>query len=70
MDATGLTAFLRAQRLKAMESGAPLAGMRVIDLGSVVAALFGATLLADYGAEVIKIEPPSVPDAIRYGGVH
>ena len=69
MDATDLTAFVRAQRQTAAESSAPLAGVRVIDLGSVVAAPFGATLLADYGAEIIKIEPPSVPDAIRFWGV-
>ncbi|MCK7473324.1 MAG: CoA transferase [Rhodopseudomonas palustris] len=35
----------------------------------VVAAPFAATVLGDYGAEVIKIEPPTVPDAIRYWAV-
>ncbi|HWU37946.1 MAG TPA: CoA transferase, partial [Candidatus Acidoferrum sp.] len=69
MDATDLTAFVRAQRQAAAESGGPLAGVRVIDLGSVVAAPFGATLLADYGAEIVKIEPPSTPDAIRFWGI-
>ncbi|HSB81145.1 MAG TPA: CoA transferase [Candidatus Methylomirabilis sp.] len=66
MDGKHLTEFIRAQRGEAEGSKAPLKDIRIIDLGSVVAAPFGATTLADYGAEVIKIEPPSVPDAIRY----
>jgi crotonobetainyl-CoA:carnitine CoA-transferase CaiB-like acyl-CoA transferase len=69
MDQTDLTAFLRARRSEAVQSNAPLAGIRIIDLGSVVAAPFAATVLGDYGAEVIKIEPPTVPDAIRYWAV-
>jgi len=52
-----------------MHSNAPLKGIRIIDLGSVVAAPFAATVLGDYGAEVVKIEPPAVPDAIRYWAV-
>ncbi len=69
MDGADLTAFLRAQRSEAAHSNAPLKGIRIIDLGSVVAAPFAATVLGDYGAEVIKIEPPAVPDAIRYWAV-
>lgn len=37
----------------------PLAGRRVLELGSMLAAPFGAHILAELGAEVIKIEPPS-----------
>jgi crotonobetainyl-CoA:carnitine CoA-transferase CaiB-like acyl-CoA transferase len=34
----------------------PLAGVKVVEVGSSVAAAFGARLLADLGADVIKIE--------------
>ena len=43
----------------------PLAGLRVIDISSVVAGPFAAGLLADYGADVIKVEIPGVGDALR-----
>jgi crotonobetainyl-CoA:carnitine CoA-transferase CaiB-like acyl-CoA transferase len=69
MDGTDLTAFIRERRRQTGQSKAPLKDIRVIDLGSVVAAPFAATVLGDYGAEVIKVEPPSVPDAIRYWAV-
>jgi crotonobetainyl-CoA:carnitine CoA-transferase CaiB-like acyl-CoA transferase len=36
----------------------PLAGIRVLELGSTVAAPAAGRLLADFGAEVIKVEPP------------
>ena len=66
MALSKIHSYLREQRRKAEESDLPLKSLRVIDLGAVVAAPFGATLLGDFGAEVIKIEPPEVPDAIRY----
>ena len=45
--------------------GGPLAGLRVLDISTVVAAPFAATLLADYGAEVIKAELPGAGDSLR-----
>ena len=43
----------------------PLAGIRILDLGTRVAAPFAATLLGDFGAEVIKVELPGTGDFMR-----
>ncbi len=47
---------------------APLAGVRVLELGSFVAAPLAARMLADFGAEVIKVEPPRKGDELRSWG--
>ena len=64
-----LNDFIRGQRAYREGSALPLKDIRVIDLGTVVAAPFAATLLGDFGAEVIKVENPNIPDAIRAWGV-
>ncbi|MBI5967347.1 MAG: CoA transferase [Deltaproteobacteria bacterium] len=47
---------------------AALQGLRVIELGNLIGAPFCGTLMAEFGAEVIKIEDPKVGDAGRYTG--
>ena len=48
---------------------APLSGYRILELGSTVAGPFCGRLLADFGAELIKVESPS-GDAVRSMGKH
>jgi formyl-CoA transferase len=43
-----------------------LAGLKVIDCGSFIAAPVCASVMADFGADVIKIEPPGIGDAYRH----
>lgn len=43
----------------------PLAGLRVLELGTLIAGPFAARLLAEFGAEVIKVETPGEGDALR-----
>ncbi len=44
---------------------APLAGIRLISAGQILAAPFCSTLFAEFGAEVIKVEPPGTGDTNR-----
>lgn len=43
----------------------PLEGIRVIEMGQLIAGPFAAKILADFGAEVVKIEPPGKGDPLR-----
>ncbi|MBM7608415.1 formyl-CoA transferase [Lysinibacillus composti] len=43
----------------------PLEGVKVLELGSLIAGPFAGRLFADFGAEVLKVEPPKKGDPIR-----
>ncbi|HEY4333659.1 MAG TPA: CoA transferase, partial [Ilumatobacteraceae bacterium] len=47
----------------------PLAGVRVLELGSFIAGPFAGQLLGDYGAQVIKVEAPDTGDPMRVWGI-
>src|ERR1700731_5337062 len=57
-----------SMRMRNTERQQPLAGVRVLELGSFVAAPLAARILADFGAEVIKVEPPHRGDELRSWG--
>lgn len=48
-----------------MSSQKPLQGIRIIELGNLVAAPFAGKIFSEFGAEVIKVEEPKRGDALR-----
>ncbi len=50
--------------MPSLNSG-PLEGIRVIELGSLIAGPYAGALFAQFGADVIKIEPPTIGDPLR-----
>src|SRR5580704_10114030 len=46
----------------------PLEGLRVVEFGQLLAGPYVGTLLGDFGADVIKVEPPPAGDAMRDWG--
>jgi formyl-CoA transferase len=51
--------------LDALPGAGPLTGLKVIELGQLIAGPFAAKTLADFGADVIKIEAPETGDPLR-----
>jgi crotonobetainyl-CoA:carnitine CoA-transferase CaiB-like acyl-CoA transferase len=45
--------------------GGPLAGVRVVDCSAILAGPLACMMLADQGAEVVKVEPPGIGDLMR-----
>ena len=43
----------------------PLTGLKVLELGQLIAGPFVAKTLGDFGANVVKIEPPGAGDPLR-----
>ncbi len=52
-----------------MQTGrGPMQGIKVLDIGVMLAGPLAGGILADQGAEVIKVEPPGIGDVMRYVG--
>ena len=63
-----LNEFIAAERKSECFEGLPLTGKRVLDMSTVMAAPYAAAMLGDAGADIIKIENPKIPDALRSWG--
>jgi formyl-CoA transferase len=65
--AAGLAGFSMEEMMSAdpKPSLSALSGVRVIEMGSLIAGPFAAKTLGDFGADVIKIEPPKTGDPLR-----
>lgn len=51
--------------METTQATGPLAGLKVIEMGQLIAGPFAAKTLADFGADVVKIEPPGAGDPLR-----
>ena len=54
-----------AHALSGNTSTGPLSGLKVIELGQLIAGPFAAKTLSDFGADVVKIESPGAGDPLR-----
>lgn len=51
--------------MTATAAARPLAGLRVLEMGALIAGPFCAKILAEFGADVVKLEPPGLGDPLR-----
>lgn len=51
--------------MTARERNGPLDGLRVIDMSGMISGAFATTMMGDFGADVVMIEHPKIPDSIR-----
>lgn len=51
--------------MTARERQGPLDGLRVIDMSGMISGAFATTMMGDFGADVVMIEHPEIPDPIR-----
>ncbi len=68
MDSDDVVTLQSSAGAQATSGGGALEGIRVIELGQLLAGPFAGHLLADMGAEVIKVEPPGKGDPMREWG--
>ncbi|MGN7198622.1 CaiB/BaiF CoA transferase family protein [Arthrobacter sp. SAFR-044] len=67
-DRPGAVADPSSAPAGATQTAGPLSGVRVLELGSLIAGPFAGRQMADFGAEVIKVESPNRPDPMREWG--
>lgn len=65
-----MTEAVNGAETKPGRAGGPLHGVRVIEMGQLLAGPFVGSRMADFGADVIKIEPPGAGDPMREWGHH
>ena len=56
---------MRTPHIPPTQDGGPLAGLKVVELGQLIAGPFAGKTLGDFGAQVIKVEPPGTGDPLR-----